>query len=80
MDNKNKMRCRVCSEIVGEYVQQGGINSPLGFIPCYDAKLDRKKASKVYYDCRQNKQIPPAPLSQKKAVCIIPSKKKTFNK
>ena len=43
---KNKqIKCFQCGKIIGEYIFDGGMNSPLGYIPSYIIKMDYRKAA-----------------------------------
>lgn len=42
-----KVTCSRCGKEIGVEVYDGGINSPVGFIPCYHYKMDYRKAARV---------------------------------
>lgn len=40
-----RIECCKCGKAIGEMVYDGAMNSPLGRIPCYHAKMDYRKAA-----------------------------------
>jgi hypothetical protein len=42
-----KLKCFKCGKEIGELVYDGGMNSALGFVPCYSMKRDYRKAAHV---------------------------------
>lgn len=59
-----KIECPECKKIIGEYILKSVVGSPLGSIPCYDGKIDRRKASRI--------GIGKGPLCKKCAKRIFP--------
>lgn len=44
----NRITCCKCGKVIGEKVYDGGMNSPLGYIPMYHEKMDYRKAAHVF--------------------------------
>ena len=48
-----KVQCCNCGKIIGELISDGGINSPIGFIPSCHEKLDYRKSSHIWIDSKE---------------------------
>ena len=48
-----KVCCCNCRKEIGVMIYDGGMDSPIGFIPSYHEKLDYRKASHIYIDSKQ---------------------------
>lgn len=55
MRNGEAIKCPICGKVLGHYVLDNVLSSPLGSIPCYNMKLDHRKASHHYSNKRGQK-------------------------
>ena len=49
-----KVCCCNCRKEIGVMIPEGGMNSPIGYIPSYSQKLDYRKASHIWIDSRKD--------------------------
>ena len=47
MKQNREIKCPECGKIIGEYVLQFTMSSPLGGIPFYDSKIDYRKGAHI---------------------------------